>query len=89
MSVLAKLASMRKPQSFTVYPAAADGTIIVQSDNAIGRFDPSTRKGVLNYKGSNPKYFLHLNVALGATPYEFPADFVEACVAQQKGNRIV
>lgn len=88
--VKAKLGKMRKEQEFSVYPAQQDGQIIVQSDKAIGAFDPETRKGVLNAKGSNSKYFAHLNPMLGAEEYEFPVEFVEACKAAQprKGSMI-
>lgn len=71
-----KLARMRKPQTFSVSPCS-DGTIMVQSEKSIGQFDYHTRKGVLNTKGS---YFPHLSAALGAVGYEFPADFVAACM---------
>lgn len=75
--VVGKLAKMRKPQKFSVHPRS-DGTIQVQSDKSIGVFDFRTRKGVLNTKGS---YFPHLSPALGAVEFEFPADFVKACLA--------
>lgn len=82
--VTAKLGKMRKPQEFSVYPfQEGDTTITVQSDKAIGQFDIETGKGVLNCKGSNAKYFLHLQRALGAEPFEFPKEFVEACKAVQ------
>ncbi len=45
----------------------------------IGYFDFKTRKGLINKKGSNPKYNVHLSPALGAEPFEFPQDFVDAC----------
>lgn len=77
--VKGKLGTQRKEVTWSVQPCS-DGTIIVQSDKAIGQFDFKTRKGVLNIKGC---YFLHLNAVLGAKPYEFPAEFVklalEAC----------
>lgn len=65
----AKLANMRKPQEFVVYPRKnhAD-TIKIQSDKSIGQFDPVTGEGVLNTKG---QYFVHL--AMGV-PYTLPAD---------------
>lgn len=72
-----KLAGMRKPENWIVYPRkAGDATVIVQGSRSIGEFDPITRKGVLNWKGSNSKYFLHLNRILGAEPFEFPQEFV-------------
>lgn len=75
--VVGKLANMRKPQEFLVRPAS-DGTVYVQSDKSTGRFDFRTRKGVLNTKGTS---FMHLNPVLGAVEFEFPADFVKACLA--------
>ena len=79
-NVTAKLSKMRKPQSFTIYPrstSTSDNDIIVQSDKSIGKFNPETGEGVLNTKGS---YFPHLAFAL---PFQFPADFVQACVEAQ------
>lgn len=90
-SVTAKFATMRKPQEFTVYPFnEGDKTIVVQSDKAIGQFDAETGVGVLNYKGSNSKYFLHLNKILGAVDFTFPKEFVEACKssAPKSGDHI-
>lgn len=75
-SVLAKLDKMRKPQSFHVSPMS-DGNVMVQSDKSIGTFDPHTGVGVLNTKGC---YFPHLSSFLGAKPFAFPADFVEAAL---------
>jgi hypothetical protein len=94
-TVTAKLATMRKPQEFVIYPVdLSDPTkptsITVQSDKAIGKFDPATRKGVLNFRGSNSKYFPHLSASLGAVPYEFPKEFVEAVLnaIPRKGDEI-
>jgi len=75
--VVGKLANMRKPQEFLARPAS-DGTIYVQSDKSTGRFDFRMRKGVLNTKGDT---FAHLHPYLGAVEYEFPVDFVKACLA--------
>lgn len=77
-TVTAKLANMRKPQEFVVYPREAGEPVVVQSGKSIGRFDPTTGEGVLNTKGC---YFPHLSKALGAQPYTFPQDFVTACIA--------
>ena len=75
---------MRKPQRFVVYPRADDrAPVIVQSERAIGRFDPYTREGLLNWRGTHPKYFHHLNVALGAERFTFPADFVGQAVSSE------
>jgi hypothetical protein len=71
--VKGKLGSQRKPQEYVIQPCS-DGQIIVQGDSAIGKFDPDTREGVLNIKGS---YFIHLSSAmLGAKKYTFPEEFV-------------
>lgn len=77
--VRGKLAGQRKARDWSIQPVD-DGSIIVQSDGAIGQLDFRTRRGVLNTRG---EYFPHLHAALGAKPYEFPAEFVrlalEAC----------
>ena len=84
-TVTAKLATMRKPQEFVVYPFTPEstGSITVQSDKAIGQFDPITGQGMLNSKGSSSKYFVHLMPQLGAVPYTFPREFVDECIASQ------
>jgi hypothetical protein len=74
--VRGKLATMRKPRDWSVSPVD-DGSIMVQADGAIGQFDFRSRKGILNTKG---EYFPHLSPALGAKPYEFPAEFVRLCL---------
>ena len=90
-TVTATLAGMRKPQEFVIYPHKdEDTTVIVQSDRAIGQFDPKTGAGVLNWRGSTSKYFLHLNRILGAEPYQFPVEFVyQCCVAQPKSGDLI
>lgn len=75
--VVGRLAAMRKPQEFLVRPVA-DGSVYVQSDKSTGRFDFRTRRGVLNTRGTS---FAHLSPVLGAVAFEFPADFVAACLA--------
>lgn len=81
--IKAKLGRMRKPQEFTVYPKSKNdnGLIIVQSDRAIGQFDPTTGDGILNIKGSG---FGHLRYgAYGAVAYQFPGAFVAQCIEAQ------
>ena len=79
--ITAKIGKMRKPQDFIVYPpSTAEGKIVIQSDKSIAMFDENTGKGLLNIKGC---YFVHLNQALGAIPYEFPMEFVNACKEAQ------
>ena len=83
-TITAKLAGMRKPQEFVVYPhQEGSDKMIVQSDRAIGQFDPKTGEGVLNWRGSNSKVFVHLMKLLGAEPYHFPDAFVYACCVEQ------
>lgn len=92
LRVTAKLATMRKPQEFVVYPPSTDdkGRIVVQSDKAIGIFEPETGKGLLNWRGSNSKYFVHLHRQLGAEPYTFPEVFIAACmIAQPKSGDLI
>ena len=91
LEVTSKLAGMRKAQGFVVYPRKAfGGDFIVQSDKAIGSFDPQTGKGVLNWRGSNSKYFVHLSQSLGAEPYQFPDVFIAACmVAEPKSGDLI
>lgn len=76
---------MRKAREFVVYPGDS-ARITVRSDRAIGRFDPRTREGVLNWKGSNAKYFPHLLPQPGAEAYTFPQEFVEACLEARLKN---
>ena len=76
-AVIGKLGKMRKDQDFIVRPAS-DGSIYIQSDKSTGKFDFRTRKGVLNTKGTT---FAHLNAFMGAVEFEFPPDFVRACLA--------
>jgi hypothetical protein len=70
------LGGMRKPDSWIVYPRKTDESyIIAQSSRAIALVkDDGT--GLLNWRGSNPKYFLHLSPALGAQHVTFPKEFV-------------
>ena len=91
LRVTAKLAGMRKPQEFVVYPKrSGDGLIVVQSRKAIGTFNPETGRGILNWRGSNPKYFVHLCKAMGAESYIFPIVFIAACmVAQPKSGDLI
>lgn len=72
----AKLASMRKDQTFTVYPMS-DDRVMVQSVKAIGVFNPATRAGILNVKGNS---YIHLSPRMGAVSYTFPQSFVDECM---------
>lgn len=84
-----KLGNMRKPQNWVVCPVSnnTDGSIYVQSDKSIGKFNPETGEGVLNTKG---RYFMHLNQIMGAQPFTFPKEFIELAKANgwTKGEHI-
>ena len=85
--VTAKLAGMRKPQEFVVYPfKLGDTSIMIQSDKCIAKFDTVTGAGWINWRGSNSKYGVHLSPALGAEPYQFTPEFVLECQAAQPGS---
>lgn len=71
-----KFPGMRKADSFIVYPRkSGDDAIIVQGSRTIARIE-GDGTGMINYKGTNPKYFLHLTRMMGAEPIEFPRDFL-------------
>jgi hypothetical protein len=85
--VTTKLAGMRKAQDFVVYPfKLGETSIMIQSDKAIAKFDTVTGAGVINWRGSNSKYGVHLCEALGAEPYQFTPEFVLECQAAQPGS---
>jgi len=85
--VMGKFSGMRKEQDFIVYPYKLDQTsLLVQSDRAIARIDIKTGRGLLNWRGSHSKYGVHLNPALGAEEYQFPAEFVFQCLEAQPGS---
>ena len=67
---------MRKPDDIIVYPNPDGKVYTFQGDRLIGTVDVETHKGVLNFKGSNSKYSVHLSKALGAIDYVFPQEFV-------------
>jgi len=68
---------MRKPDDIIVYPRKKDEKeFIFQGSRLIGSVDPETARGMLNFKGSNSKYFMHLSKFLGAVPYEYPREFI-------------
>lgn len=76
-----KLAGMRKPDKWIVYPRG-DGNdcLTVQGKRAIALVNLTTGKGVLNWRGSNSKYFVHLTTSLGAVPFTFPKEFVALAI---------
>lgn len=75
--VVGKLGTMRKARKWSVMPTDQEGRIIVQADGAIGQFDYRTGKGVLNTRG---EYFVHLSRIAGAREFDFPTEFVAACL---------
>lgn len=77
-NVEGKFKGMRKPQSFTLYPARYDNgtTIQIQSDKSIGRINPETGEGVLYVgKGEHPGGAL---LAAFGESFQFPPDFTAA-----------
>ena len=78
-----KFPGMRKPDSFIVYPQKADERhVIVQGSRSIALIE-GDGVGWLNYKGSNSKYFVHLNPALGGERVTFPVDFLRLVIEHQ------
>jgi len=67
---------MRKPDDIIVYPRKEEKEFTFQGSRLIGTVDPETKKGRLNFKGSNSKYFIHLSKMLGAIDYEYPQEFI-------------
>lgn len=86
VQVKAQLAGMRKPQDFVVYPNQNPKLLVVQSDRAIGIFDRKTGAGLLNWRGSHPKYFLHLDRRTGAERYQFPEAFRLMCLEMRPNS---
>ncbi len=55
-----KFGNMRKEQDFTIYPfKSTDTHILIQSDKAIARINPTTGEMTYNTKGC---YFVHLSM---------------------------
>jgi hypothetical protein len=74
-----QLPGMRKPDECVVYPQLMGGKIHVQGARSIAAIDPATGEAWVNYKGSNPKYGIHLSPALGAVRHTFDMGFVLMC----------
>ena len=81
-NIIAKLGTMRKAKSFTVYPPTSDGRIIIQTSDRICSFMPDG-VGVLSAASKSGAYFHHLSPALGATGIVVPPDVVAAALAAQ------
>lgn len=72
-----KLAGMRKPDTFIVYPdKTKEGWLIAQGRRTIVAIDPKTGRGVVNWRGSHYKTFLHLHQQLGAEGMILPKEFI-------------
>lgn len=82
--VSVKVGGMRVPDECVVM-LEKDGTYMVQGNRLIGRVNPVTGKGAVNWRGSGAKYFVHLNEVMGAEVIEWPADLVDEIVAAAKG----
>ena len=60
-----KIAGMRKPQSFIVYPINKDDSadiITIQSETRIGKIDLSTGRGLMSQSHANGAYYIHLQM---------------------------
>lgn len=76
--VMLKLAKMRKPQDFVVYPyKEGDENFTIQSGKSIGQFNRKTGVGVLCTTGC---YFHHL---MFAKPYTLTSEELELCLSNQ------
>ena len=73
--VVWKFPNRRKAESFSVYPEQ-NGEVVIQSSKTIAQINLKTGKGILNAKGSNGKYFMHLNELLGAERYTFKSKLI-------------
>lgn len=86
-----KLAGMRKPDRWIVYPRGeGDDYLTVQGRRAIAQINLSTGKGLLNWRGTNSKYFVHLHQFLGAELFTFPRLFVaQAILFEPKSGDLI
>ena len=60
-----KIAGMRKPQSFIVYPINKDDSadiITIQSETRIGKIDLSNGRGLMSQSHANGAYYIHLQM---------------------------
>lgn len=77
-----KFAGRRKEEEFVIYKPDDEGNVTIQSDKTIAYINLNTGKGLLNAKGSNSKYSIHLNELTGAIETEFDPELL----AQIKAN---
>jgi len=66
-----KFQGRRKAEEFTLYKPDKDGSVVIQSDKTIAQINLKTGRGILNAKGSDSKYFMHLNEFMGAKYTKF------------------
>ena len=66
-----KFSTRRKAEEFVIYKPDEDGNVVIQSNKTIAQINLKTGKGILNAKGSNSKYFMHLNEFMGARYTKF------------------
>ena len=71
-----KFPGRRKAEKFYIYKEQ-NNEVIIQSDRSIAQINMETHKGMLNTKGQDDKYFMHLNSILGAIPYTFPDELID------------
>ena len=78
-----KLGNMRKTQSWVVYPAKADGMIMIQCSRRIAAFfDDGTNRGRLSGSHNYPGFHT-LSAALGAKEIDVPQEVIDAALAAQ------
>lgn len=89
----AKFAGMRKARDFSIYPSTVVGSgerrINLQADSVLVSVDYETGKGRIAWRGSNPKYGVHLYAA-GSEPIEIAGDTLQylQMVCPRPGGRI-
>lgn len=86
--ITARLGRMRNEQVFAIMLDPDGENIIVESETAIGRFEPVFGTGVLNSYGRDRKSLHHLSAVFGGEAFRFPVAFVEGCKAILKARRI-
>lgn len=88
-TIMYKPATRRKAEEFVIYKEQ-DGKVLIQSDKSIAQIDLKTKHMTANFKGSNSKYFVHLNSLLGAMETTCPDDLFNEIVSKipQKGDEI-
>jgi hypothetical protein len=75
-----KFPNRRKEEEFVIYKPH-NNKVVIQSDKTIAQIDLETKKGLLNAKGSNSKYFHDLIDIRGAIEYEFSNELVNQVIA--------